>query len=75
LAFALPALASQFVLIVDDWNWPAVRYGTLRAISEVGATINYSMEIRTTLNDTHPTIAMENSDWHNGYFISVLSKP
>ena len=75
LKLALPCLESRFVYIVDDWNWTQVRNGTIRAISDLGIKINYSIEIRTTLDGTHAPIAGRNSDWHNGYFISVLSKP
>jgi hypothetical protein len=75
LKLALPCLEPRFVYIVDDWNWPQVRNGTIRAISDLGIKIDYSIEIRTTLDGTHAPIAGRNSDWHNGYFISVLSKP
>jgi hypothetical protein len=36
IALPLPALAPEFVLIVDDWNWDRVRAGTLRAIADKG---------------------------------------
>jgi len=75
LSLALPALKEQFIFIVDDWNWPQVRRGTLQAISDVGVEMDYALEIRTTLDESHPEIAGEKSDWHNGYLISVLSKP
>jgi Methyltransferase domain len=75
LKLALPCLEPQFVYIVDDWNWTVVRNGTIRAISDLEIKIYYAIEIRTTLDGTHPPIAGRNSDWHNGYFISVLSKP
>lgn len=74
LALALPALADQFVFIVDDWNFEDVRSGTKKAIADIGLEVEYSIEIRSSLDGTHPTIAHENSDWHNGYFISVLRK-
>ena len=32
---AQPALDEEFVLIVDDWNWPAVRAGTLDAVRDL----------------------------------------
>jgi hypothetical protein len=71
---AQPALDDQFVLIVDDWNGGGVRDGTLRAIKDLGLRLDFVAEIRTTLDDTHATISHENSDWHNGYFITVCSK-
>lgn len=68
------ALDDVFVLIVDDWNWPAVRTGTFDAIAACGFTTHYSVELRTTLDDTHPAVHGANSEWHNGYFVGVLSK-
>jgi hypothetical protein len=71
-----PALDHCYVQIVDDWNWPDVRAGTAKAIEDLGLRTEFRIEIRTTLNDEHaPPPVGENSDWHNGYCISVLSRP
>ncbi|MCF8532028.1 MAG: hypothetical protein K9G48_03410 [Reyranella sp.] len=71
-----PALDRCYVQIVDDWNWHDVRAGTAKAIEDLGLQTEFKIEIRTTLNDEHaPQPAGENSDWHNGYCISVLSRP
>lgn len=75
LAMALPCMDKQFVFIVDDWNWDRVRAGTFSAISKCNLNILYSAEIRTTLNNGHPVVSGKQSDWHNGYFISVLERP
>jgi hypothetical protein len=75
LVAALPALAEEFVFICDDWNWWQVRAGTHRAIVQAGLTMLYGAEIRTTLDNSHAAIAFKDSDWHNGYFVSVLRKP
>ena len=69
------ALTDEHVLIVDDWNWNAPRSGTLRALGELQYSIRYALAIRTTLDESHPEIYGEASDWHNGYFIAVLAKP
>lgn len=74
LKLALPALEEEFVFIVDDWNWEPVRGGTAAAITELGLELSYAIEIRTTMDGSHPQIAGQHSDWHNGYFISVLSQ-
>lgn len=74
LTFALPALASTFVLIVDDWNYEQVRRGTIDAVSDLALSVEYALEIRTTFDNSHPTVASQDSDWHNGYFIALLSK-
>jgi hypothetical protein len=72
---ARPALEKSFVLIVDDWNWRQVRFGTFRAIRDTGYLIACSVEIRTTLDNTHARLQGRHSDWHNGYFIAVLAGP
>lgn len=71
---AQPALDDEYILIVDDWNWPDVRKGTLDALRALDANISFYAEVRTTIDDTHPEIAFEMSDWHNGYFIGVVAK-
>jgi len=66
------ALDGCFILIVDDWNWRQVRLGTFRAIIDARFSIVSAVEIRTTWNNTHPTISGKFSEWHNGYFVAVL---
>jgi hypothetical protein len=75
LVMALPCMDPEFVFIVDDWNWPAVRSGTMKAIRACGLEILYMAEVRTTVDDTHPEASGNGTDWHNGYFIGVLAKP
>jgi hypothetical protein len=74
LDMALPALEDQFVLIVDDWNWEKVREGTRRAMQANRISPLYSVEIRSTLDNSHPIISCELSDWHNGYFFCVAGR-
>lgn len=69
------ALKDEHVLVVDDWNWPGPRSGTLRALGDLRYSIRYALAIRTTLDDSHPELYGEATDWHNGYFIAVLAKP
>lgn len=59
-------LDEVFVLIVDDWNWSGPQEGTRRAIKDLNLEVLYSVEISSSCNG--------DSDWHNGYFISVLKK-
>ena len=78
LAMALPALDSEFVLIVDDWNWAEVRTGTRSVIDQLELEVVFAIEVRTTADDTHPAhcgFEAKGTDWHNGYFIAVLRKP
>lgn len=74
VALALPALAKEFVLIVDDWNFTEVRNGTHRALQDRNLTILCGFEIFTTTNNTHPIVQWQNSDWHNGYYIAAIRK-
>lgn len=75
IVMAQPALDDHYILIVDDFNWPSVRDGTQRAIQDLDLELECSIEIRTTQDNTHPTIAAhQNSDWHNGYFIASIRK-
>lgn len=36
--------------------------------------IEAAIEIRTTLDESHPKVSDSASDWHNGYFIGVIRK-
>lgn len=46
-----PALTSSYVQIVDGWNWPWVRQGTLSAMTDLGLRIEVMAQVRTTLNN------------------------
>jgi hypothetical protein len=71
IVVARPALDKCFILIVDDWNWPASRLGTFRAFRDSGYSLACSAEVRTTRDNSHAG-GGANSDWHNGYFFAVL---
>lgn len=75
LTLPLPALDQDFALIVDDWNYPPVRLGTMQAIQALGLRVDLAIEVRTTLDNSIPDAVCENSDWHNGYFIAAIRKP
>ena len=74
MVLAQPALTRRYLLVVDDWNWRAVRNGTFRALIDTQCRIEAALEVRTSLDDSHPVVAMEQSEWHNGYFIAVIVK-
>lgn len=81
---AQTALDDEYILIVDDWNNPDPRNGTSRAIKELELKVLYSIEVRTTGDDSYPAepdqshpsspLHLQNSNWHNGYFIAVCKK-
>ncbi len=74
IVLAQPALDNPYVLIVDDWNLRRVRLGTFRALRDLRCKLEYAIEVRTTLNDTDAEVVHEKSEWHNGYFITVIRK-
>lgn len=74
VVIAQPALADEHIVIVDDWNWPGPRRGTLRALAKLGLTIDFAIEIRTSEMGRHPERRGAGSEWHNGYFIAAVRK-
>lgn len=74
IVIAQNAIDDTFVLIVDDYNGPGVRAGTERAIKDLNLNVIAAIDIMTRNDDQHPIIAHQNSDWHNGYFIALVSK-
>lgn len=74
IRLALPALDNEFILIIDDWNWYQVQHGTKKALTELGLNIMLSLEITTTTDGSHGYPECEHSDWHNGYFLAVVSQ-
>jgi hypothetical protein len=74
VVMAMPALKDTFILIVDDFNWVKVENGTLRAIKDLNLNIECAIKILTTTDRSHPKLSREFSDWHNGYFIALISK-
>jgi hypothetical protein len=69
-----PCLDDRFVLIIDDWNWPAVRVGTMSGLLAAKCQVESSVQVRTTLDNTSSLLVCEASDWHQGYFIAVVRK-
>jgi hypothetical protein len=65
------ALADRHVLIVDDWNWPPVRLGTLRALRDMGSRVLFAGEIRTIVSSG---VSGTQTDWHNGVFAAAISR-
>lgn len=76
MELGLCAMEDEFVVIVDDWNWQKVRQGTLQALSRLNIDCLARIEILTSAHDGQPDVSlcMENSDWHDGYFIAVCRK-
>lgn len=70
----LDCLDSTFLYIVDDWNWFKVRAGTYQAILDLNLKVHRQWMVLTTNNGSHPKVAFNDSDWHNGISIFILEK-
>ena len=76
LAYYLPVLEDTFVFIVDDWNWPDVRDGTMRAIKEFNLDIKFRHDIFVSPEDNlgMPKTNLSKKTWWNGCCVFLLSK-
>jgi hypothetical protein len=59
----------SLVFIVDDWNWPQVRTGTLKGLEEAQCKVVATIEIKT-----NSTKLFKFSRWHNGYCFFIIEK-
>ena len=67
LTYYIDNMASEFIFIVDDWNWIPVQEGTKDAIKKLDLKIQYTEEIFTPDNG-------DREGWWNGTGIFLLSK-
>ena len=74
IAVAQPALADQFVLIVDDWNDKRVREGTNEGIERARLRVDHAIEIFTADEGAKPETMFAKSDWHCGVMIAACTK-
>jgi hypothetical protein len=60
-------LANEFILVIDDWNYPDARTGTMRAIND----------LKYKIHDNYTLPAKFNGDidnWWNGVWIARITK-
>ncbi len=75
LTMVQDALDDMYYLIIDDFNQVKdVQAGVERAFKDLKHKVVASIEVITRTDGEHPQISHENSDWHNGYFIALVSK-
>jgi hypothetical protein len=72
--YYLPCMEDTFILVIDDWNWAAVRNGTNRAIRDNNLNVLWSKEIILTKNDEHTPNEEAKKTWWNGIGVFVLKK-
>ena len=75
LEYYYPVLDDTFIFMVDDWNWPNVRDGTMRAINTLNLKVLFRHEEFISSNDlvNMPNHKGKNT-WWNGIGIFLLSK-
>jgi hypothetical protein len=70
-----PALRRDAAIVmVDDWNWPDVRAGTMKGIQDAGLRIQFQYELRHTLDDTHTESETAGRQFWNGIGVFVLAE-
>lgn len=75
LSHFLPALDDQFIFMIDDWNWPQVRDGTMDAIRDLKLNVQFRHEIFLGPDDLEGMPNHKGKDsWWNGVGIFLLSK-
>ena len=75
---AYDSLADVSIILVDDWNWGGPKRGTNKALKDLELTVHHRCEIFTYPESYDPKTGainrFQNSDWHNGVAIFVVSK-
>ena len=59
------------IVMVDDWNWPEVRNGTLDAFRDLNIEIIHAREVRNDVKDFDVN-NRKNAPWWNGIGIFVI---
>lgn len=62
----LPAMADEFIVCVDDFDWNDVCNGTVAGIEEANVEVLYS---NSFLGNDH-----DNDGWWNGFYVALLRK-
>jgi hypothetical protein len=62
-----PALADQFILIVDDFNWQEPRDETYRALRDLHAQIECEWVLKGPYNGNE-------NEWWNSLFVGIIRK-
>jgi hypothetical protein len=68
----LPAMADEFIVCVDDWQYGDVKRGTLDGIADSGCHILFQEELLNAepyAEDQH-----RNDEWWRGFYIALLKK-
>ena len=69
-----PALADNCIIVIDDWNGPDVRKGTIDALNDLGASVIEKFEIMYTNDGEHTRMDVAAREFWNGIGVFVVSK-
>jgi hypothetical protein len=68
-------LDDEFIFLCDDWNWPAVREGTIEAVQELNLQVLCSIERACQKDDPIPIpYHYGKATWWNGIWAALLKK-
>lgn len=75
LEYYLPILDDSFIFMVDDWCWPDVREGTMKAIRDLDLKIHFRHEEFLNSDELKNMPEHKGKEtWWNGIGIFLLSK-
>lgn len=75
LDYYYPVLDDLFIFMVDDWNWPNVRDGTMRAINKLNLRVLFRHEEFISEDDLiNMPLHNGKKTWWNGIGMFLLSK-
>jgi hypothetical protein len=75
LEYYYPVLEDVFIFMVDDWNWPNVRDGTMRAIEQLNLHVLFRHEEFVSEDELKGMPEHHGKQtWWNGIGIFLLSK-
>jgi hypothetical protein len=75
IEYFYPCLAEQAVIVIDDWNYPQVRNGTMKAIETLGINVAYQKEVILPEADVADMPRHQGRfGWWNGICILIINK-
>jgi hypothetical protein len=74
ISVASRATRDLAIYIFDDWNFPEIRHGYISLLTNGELREIAAIDVRTTLDNSHPAIYGAVSGWHNGCRIALLQR-
>lgn len=70
----LPAMADDFIVCVDDWQYGDVKRGTIDGILDSECDILFQEELLNTEPYTDPETDHRNEEFWRGFYVALLKK-